>query len=117
LAVVAGHVWPLYSGFRGGKGAATGAGVLLAISPGAWVVCVGVFGVVLWRTRYVSVASMTAAAVSPVAVVAIDWVRGRLPSWTQALLCIGAAGVIIWAHRSNIRSLRNGSETPVRFGT
>ncbi|MDX1389260.1 MAG: glycerol-3-phosphate 1-O-acyltransferase PlsY [Acidobacteriota bacterium] len=116
FAVVAGHIWPLYSRFRGGKGIATGAGVLLALAPAAWVVCVGVFVAVLGGTRYVSVASSAAAVVAPAAVLGVDLIRGRPPSWATIALFLSLAGMAIWAHRSNFRRLRKGTEPPLRFG-
>jgi glycerol-3-phosphate acyltransferase PlsY len=108
-AAILGHTFPVYLKFKGGKGVATGAGMLLGIAP----VAVG-FGVLVWILcmvlfRYVSLASMVAAVTVCVAV----WVRGEKSIWACGALTILAL-LIIWLHRSNIRRLLQGTEN--RFG-
>ena len=116
LAVIAGHIWPVFSGFRGGKGVATGAGTLLAVSPWAWVGCGLIFAGVLWRSRRVSVASMAAAVASPFSVAAVDLARGGSVRWESVGFCGAAAALILWAHRSNIGRLLKGTEPRLDLG-
>lgn len=111
LAAIIGHVWSCFTGFRGGKGVATAAGVFLALSPlatlGALIVWIAVF----MSTRYVSVGSMSAAVVLPFAVAVEAGTRGT----QQSLPLVVVAGVIslfvLVTHRSNIARLLNGSES------
>lgn len=107
-AAIVGHVFSIYLGFRGGKGVATSAGVFMALAP--WAVLIGfvVWGVVVILTRIVSLGSILAALVLPMAVFATDETRFEL--W----LSIGLAVFVIYAHRSNIRRLLAGEEK--RFG-
>lgn len=107
LAVV-GHVFSAFVGFRGGKGVATSAGVFLALAP--WAVLIGflVWGVTLVLTRIVSVGSILAALVLPVAVFATN--APRAVFWLSVILSV----FVIYAHRANIRRLARGEEN--RFG-
>jgi acyl phosphate:glycerol-3-phosphate acyltransferase len=107
-AAIVGHVFSIYVRFRGGKGVATSAGVLLALAP--WGVLAGavVWGAVVFATRIVSVASLLAALVVPVAVYLTSGVG--MVFW----LTVAVAGFVIFAHRSNIGRLLRGEEH--RFG-
>lgn len=104
VAAVAGHVCPVYLHFKGGKGVSTTLGALLALSPVAVLIAMAVWGVVFKTTRYVSVASMSAAAALPV--VALFTCDEKWTQWAFLLLAI----LIIFRHRSNIVALRNGTE-------
>lgn len=106
-AAILGHVYSIYVGFRGGKGVATSAGVLLALSPWAMLAGLAVWVFVLIATGYVSLASMLAAIVVPVVVAVGD-------SGPLLWLTIGLALFVIYAHRMNIRRLIEGREH--RFG-
>jgi len=106
-AAVAGHVWPVWAGFRGGKGVATLAGAYGALVPIA-VMWSGVFFVcVVAMTRYVSLASIVAAAALPIGTLLLD---GR-PSTT--LGAFGLAALVIWRHGANIARLIDGNESRV----
>ena len=114
LAAVVGHVFPVWLGFRGGKGVATGLGVFLGLAPLAVLCALPVFVLVVWATRYVSLGSITAAAVLPLGV----WLLGRgggaessAPLLTAALL---GGALIIYMHRANIGRLLRGTEN--KFG-
>lgn len=107
-AVVVGHMFSVYVRFRGGKGVATSAGVLLALAPLAVAAGLGVWGIVLALTRVVSLASIAAALAVPVAVA----LTGGRPLITG--LCTALAVLVIFAHRSNIGRLLRGEEH--RFG-
>ncbi|MGI9238132.1 MAG: glycerol-3-phosphate 1-O-acyltransferase PlsY [Woeseiaceae bacterium] len=105
-AAVIGHVWPIYHGFKGGKGAATLVGTLIVLGPLLIVVILLVWAVVVAVTGYVGLASMSAAVSLPV------WLGiTRLPD-DQPLFIYGLfmAGFIIYCHRANIRRMRDGVE-------
>jgi acyl phosphate:glycerol-3-phosphate acyltransferase len=110
LAIV-GHNWPVYLRFKGGKGVATTAGALMGLAPAAAGLGLLVWAAVFLGSRYVSVASLTAAIVVPAAA----WARyGRagliLPA---ALTLLGL--LIIWRHKGNIQRLRAGTEHRFEF--
>lgn len=111
LAAIVGHVWSCFTGFKGGKGVATAAGVFLALSPLATLGALIVWLVVFMSTRYVSVASMSAAVVLPFAVA----VEAGARDTQQSLPLVVVAGVIslfvLVTHRSNIARLLDGSES------
>lgn len=109
-AAILGHMFSVWVGFKGGKGVATSAGVFLALAPLACAAALGVWLVVAFSTRFVSVASIAAAAALPALVAVLPHRGGRgLVGFTAAL-----ALVVIWAHRSNVRRLLRGEES--RFG-
>lgn len=104
LAAVAGHVFPIWLGFHGGKGVATGAGVLAVLVPGSLVAGVAVFGGVLWAGRYVSLASCVAAMAAAAATVAAG------APWDVSAAVVAIAGLVVTSHRANLARLRLGSE-------
>ena len=110
IAAIVGHVFSVFVRFRGGKGVATAAGVMLGLTPLALGVAALVWLVVVRLTGYVSLGSIAGAAILPVAVYLLE--RPDRPEilWLDALV----AAVIIWLHRANIRRLLNGTES--RFG-
>ncbi len=116
FACIAGHMHSIFLGFKGGKGVATSSGVILGLYPYytlPGVVVAAVWGATFQRTRYVSVASMLAAACFPIAYLGIGlgmgWdVFGRqLPLLGFSLL---VAILIVWKHRGNLVRLRQGTE-------
>jgi glycerol-3-phosphate acyltransferase PlsY len=107
VAVVIGHLFPIWAGFRGGKGVATSAGAWVLITPVAVVWAVVVFGTTVATTRYVSAGSMAAAVALPVMTLVLD---GRLVSFVGALVL---ASLIVWRHRANLGRLANGTEPRV----
>ncbi len=105
LAAFLGHVYTVFLGFKGGKGVATALGVFLAASPLAVLVALTIFSLVLYKWRYVSLASITATALMPSLVALID----RKP--VMVLMTLVIAAVVILKHRENIKRLRNGTES------
>jgi glycerol-3-phosphate acyltransferase PlsY len=105
LAVVAGHCFPPWLLFRGGKGVATGFGAFLVIAPLSALAALGVWIVMLAVFRWVSLASMVATASFPVLVQLID-----RPDWVTLISVAAAAILIILRHHSNIRNLVAGTE-------
>lgn len=120
FAVIAGHVWPVWLRFKGGKGVATSLGVVLAIYPFfTWpgLVALGVWVVVVLIGRYVSLASIAAAITLPAALTAVSLLSGGqwhpqriwpllVFAWVMALL-------VVWKHRSNISRLLAGTENRI----
>jgi acyl phosphate:glycerol-3-phosphate acyltransferase len=107
LAAVLGHTFTPWLKFKGGKGAATGLGVVAALF-GLWaLIPAGIFGLTLALTRYVSLGSILAALSAPLCTLLIAPLR---PYWPLTVL---AAALIIFAHRSNIQRLLAGTESRV----
>jgi glycerol-3-phosphate acyltransferase PlsY len=114
LAVI-GHIYPVYAGFRGGKGVATLLGMVLAVYPDVAFICLGIFIMVLLISKYVSLSSMIAAVSFPLLML-LPWFR---PAHSESLLLgFGAfvALLVIYTHRKNISRIRQGTESRVRFG-
>ncbi|MBN1939407.1 MAG: glycerol-3-phosphate 1-O-acyltransferase PlsY [Candidatus Aminicenantes bacterium] len=103
LAVL-GHCYPVYIGFRGGKGVATAAGAMFALAPGPAALCLGVFLIIVAVTRYVSLGSISAAVLFPVFGF---FLRLHRPLLFGSLLLVA---VILVRHRSNIARLLSGKE-------
>jgi glycerol-3-phosphate acyltransferase PlsY len=111
VAAILGHMFPVWLGFRGGKGVATGIGVFLVLVPAAVGFAAVLFLVIVWSTRYVSLGSIVAAATIPL----FMWLQHALvrpiehliPTMTAAA---ATAILIIFAHRGNIRRLLEGTE-------
>ncbi|HZV80874.1 MAG TPA: glycerol-3-phosphate 1-O-acyltransferase PlsY [Geobacteraceae bacterium] len=104
LAAFLGHVYTIFLGFKGGKGVATALGVFLGVSPLAVVGALAIFVAIVWKSRYISLGSITAAAVMPGLVAVID---GRPP---LVLMSVFIAALVVWKHRENIQRLRAGVE-------
>jgi glycerol-3-phosphate acyltransferase PlsY len=110
FCVVVGHCWPVFSRFRGGKGVATAAGVLLAARPLVFAVCAIAFAVVVVASRFVSLASMSAAVAAPVALLAMRAWSGSAVSGPLLAMGTALAALVVFTHRSNIRNLIAGKE-------
>lgn len=104
LAAVAGHLFPIFSRFRGGKGVATAAGVFLVLTPLALAVSFAAFALTIGAARIVSLASLVAVGILPVATALIGY-----PTSVLAVAVVIAVAVWI-AHRDNIRRLLAGAE-------
>ena len=114
LAVV-GHCFPVWLKFKAGKGVATGLGVFLAIAPWATLAALAVFIVVVWRTRYVSLGSIIAAAFLPLWILLTHtWVE-PVGDFTPVMAALCAVStVIIFKHSENVKRLMAGKEN--KFG-
>jgi len=110
VAAILGHVFSVFVGFKGGKGVATAAGVMLGLAPLALTVAAVVWALLVRFTGYVSVASIAAAAVLPIAVYLLEHTTSPALLWIATAI---AAGVIL-LHRRNIQRLLKGTES--RFG-
>jgi len=111
-AAVAGHNWPVYLKFKGGKGIATTAGALLGVAPAALGIGLASWTVVFLLFRYVSLGSVVAAIVIPTAACFLYARDGLLIPAVLSLLGMLA----IWRHRANIQRLLKGTENRIEFG-
>lgn len=103
-AAIVGHVFSVFVGFKGGKGVATSAGVFLALAPWAVLISAIVWGVVVTLSRMVSLGSIVAAILLPIAVFVTN------EPMTELWLSLALALFVIYAHRSNVRRLLRGEE-------
>jgi acyl phosphate:glycerol-3-phosphate acyltransferase len=109
LSAVVGHIFPIWANFKGGKGVATLFGMILAIQPVVAVSCVGVFLLVLYVTRYVSLSSILASVFLPVCVLWI-WNEHEVLYRVFALI---VALLVIFTHQKNIGRILRGVESRV----
>ncbi len=110
ILAVAGHMFPVYLNFKGGKGVSTAGGAAVAMCPAAFLIAGAVWVAVFLYSRYVSLASIIAAAALPLSATVL-MLAGRPFGGVPVLVffyVIGAAA--IWKHRANITRLRNGTE-------
>jgi glycerol-3-phosphate acyltransferase PlsY len=103
-AAVVGHVYPVWLKFKGGKGVAVAAGVFGVLSPLATGIAMGLFLLIVWATRYVSLGSIAATLVLPPAA----WLAGASQAVVISASCTGA--LILFRHRANVRRLFAGTE-------
>lgn len=103
-AAVAGHVWPVFHGFRGGKGAATLVGALGLLWPLALLPLIGTWLVVLVLTGYVGLSTVLAGLALPL------FAAWQAPGPTAGVFAVGVAVFLAWTHRSNLQRLRAGTE-------
>lgn len=109
LAAQLGHCFPVYLGFKGGKGVATALGVFLVISPGAVLLVFSLFLVVLGKWRYISLASISCAAAIPFLVLILEG------SFMVFLVSGFIAALVIWRHKENIDRLLSGTENKFKL--
>lgn len=110
LAAITGHNWSVYIGFKGGRGVATSLGVIAVIAPLATLIVFAVWFVIVYFTRYVSLASIAAAVLAPI----LMWFLDEKTEFI--LFTLAAAIFIIVRHRPNIERLLKGEETKIKAG-
>jgi acyl-phosphate glycerol 3-phosphate acyltransferase len=113
VAAFLGHLFPVYLGFRGGKGVATGAGVIAVLVPVATVIVLAAWGVVLYLTRYVSLASLLAAALLFGLRLTLYPEPWGADGVVVTLFCLVGALLVFVRHHANIRRLLAGTEPRV----
>lgn len=104
VAALVGHMWPLFFGFKGGKGVATALGVLLALSPATALVCAAIWLVMAFGFKVSSLAALAATVAAPLVAF---WLM-PYPSWAWATVVI--AVLVLYRHKSNIQNLLRGKE-------
>mgnify|MGYP003444628211 FL=1 len=106
LCAVLGHIYPIWAQFRGGKGVATLFGLVLGISPWTALCCIGVFSLVLFLTRFVSLSSILASLAFPVFILVIF----NVDNHAYRIFAVVVALLVILTHQKNISRLLKGSE-------
>jgi acyl phosphate:glycerol-3-phosphate acyltransferase len=109
LAAVIGHIFPIWADFRGGKGVATLFGLVLGISPWTALSCVGIFALVLYLTRFVSLSSMLASIAFPIFILVIF----NVDNPAYRVFAIAVALMVLLTHQKNITRLLRGNESKV----
>jgi glycerol-3-phosphate acyltransferase PlsY len=107
LAAVLGHIFPIWADFRGGKGVATLFGMVLGISPWTAVACIGIFFLVLYLTRFVSLSSILASIAFPIFILVVFNVENPL----YRVFAISVALLVLLTHQKNIGRLFRGDES------
>ena len=105
VAVMLGHVFPIFLKFKGGKAVASFVGAYLCLAPAPVAACLLIFVAVVAYSKYISLGSILAAALFPVGV----WMIMR-PAWPLVAAATFCAALVIWRHSSNIQRIRQGSE-------
>lgn len=107
LAVFAGHIWPLYTRFQGGKGVATALGVLLGLSPWLGLAVLATWLVVAYAFKYSSLSAILAALFAPV------YAMMMFANDPRTLAVCVMSGLLLWRHASNIKNLIAGKESKI----
>lgn len=109
LAAFLGHLYPVFFGFKGGKGVATAIGALLGLEPTLGLACLLTFLILVYFSRFVSLASVVAAVFAP-----FYWLFGHGVAWQAGAVSIGCLAVmsmmLIWRHRENLSRIMKGTE-------
>ena len=111
IAAIAGHIRSVFIGFRGGRGAATFVGAMLATAPLVVAIVVPLVALVVWRWRYVSLGSLAGSALAPIAAAAL--IPFGQATWGAVALGVGGAALVAVAHADNITRLRAGTERKI----
>ena len=110
LAALAGHIWPVWLGWKGGKAVATGLGMLLGLTWPVGLACFGIFLAVLSVSRIVSLSSVVAALALPLLMLGWFANTGLGLRWPYLVLALLTTVLVVWRHRSNIERLLAGTE-------
>lgn len=118
LFAIIGHVFPVYYGFKGGKGVLVGVSTFIIVDWRLFCILIAIFAIILAISKYVSLSSIIATASCPPIAFLMELLASGT-SWQRALfyalLSIPMAALIIWMHRSNIERLKNGTENRFTF--
>ncbi len=109
-SVIIGHIWTVLAKFKGGKGVATAGGVLIGLCPWAAVICLFIFLVTVFATRYVSLGSMVSASALPLILISFNRFLMEDVSHSFIMFSFFVSGLIVFKHRANIKRLLNGTE-------
>ena len=115
---ILGHIFPIYYGFKGGKGILVASSVLIVIDPLTFVIIIPFFALVLFITRYVSVSSISAVAFYPILTFLLHFLVEKLPlanCITHVILVACTSALLIYMHRANIKRLKEGTENKFSF--
>ncbi|MBI3004644.1 MAG: glycerol-3-phosphate 1-O-acyltransferase PlsY [Ignavibacteriales bacterium] len=114
-AAIVGHIWTVFAGFKGGKGIATAAGMLIGIAPTEFAVSALVFFIVFFAWKYVSLGSLAAAIAFPLSIIIRhNILSDEIHSYhTLVFFSLGVAVVLVYSHRKNIKRLLEGTENRI----
>ncbi len=110
LFAIIGHIYPLFFGFKGGKGVMTTAGMALVIDPRVFIIVIAIFLLLVFITRMVSVGSIIAAICYPITTYVVYTLVGR-PAGVSTVLTACIAALLVYMHRANIKRILNGTES------
>lgn len=110
VTAVLGHVWPIFAGFKGGKGIATLLGMAIALNYQIAIVCIVAFVTIVWLTKYISVGSMSAAILA--AILSFFFYNDNVVA--NCFFC-AIAIMVVYTHRANVKRLRAGNENKFAF--
>ncbi len=111
LAVIIGHIFPVFANFRGGKGVATLIGVILAIDPISMLICIGVFLITLIITKYVSLSSMIAGLSFPILLIVVF----NTTTSSLVIFSLIVFVLLLFTHQKNIERLARNQESKANF--
>ncbi len=115
---ILGHIFPIYYGFKGGKGILVSSSILIVIDPLTFAIIIPFFAIVLFITRYVSVSSISAALFYPVLTFILHYFVEKLPLSNcimHVILVAFTSALLIYMHRTNIKRLKEGTENKFSF--
>ena len=115
---IIGHIFPIYYGFKGGKGILVSCSILIVIDPLTFLIVIPFFALILFITRYVSVSSITSAIAYPIITFCTQYFIHEKPLQSVLLntaLVICTSALLIYMHRANIKRLKNGTENKFTF--
>jgi acyl phosphate:glycerol-3-phosphate acyltransferase len=114
-AAIIGHIWTVFAGFKGGKGIATGAGMLIGVAPTEAAISIGVFFLVFFVYKYVSLGSIAAAIAFPLSLFVRHNIFGdEIQSYrTLIVFSLSVAILLLYSHRQNIKRLIDGTEKKI----
>ena len=107
LAAVAGHCWPIFLGFKGGKGVATGAGTSIALAPVVGLALFAFWWIVVLLSRYTSLGAIAVMVLSPF----VFLLTGQ--PWAYVVYSVVGGALVLYRHRENVRALMNGTERKI----
>ena len=115
LAALIGHLFPVFYGFKGGKGILVSAGAMLILSPWSLLLCLAAFLLFACLTRYISAGSLAAGATYPFGVMLVTYLTAGSIHWAEVALAAVIGLSVILMHHANIKRLINGTESKVSF--
>lgn len=115
VCVVLGHIFPLYYGFKGGKGVLTACTTMLAVDPVTTLLCLAVFIIIVSITKYVSLGSIVSMVFYPILTGITQLCRGYDSVWINVLFAVLLAVLIIYKHKANIIRLKSHEENKLSF--
>ncbi len=114
LCAILGHIFTVFLNFKGGKGVATSAGVFIALMPLPLLICLIIFILIVWTTRYVSLGSITASLGLWIYMLVLN-INNNFESYVMLIFVSFVAGFIIIRHKANIGRLLSGNENKISF--